>query len=107
MQCISSNMCPPPNTQNTLCEVINATAIKCVTPPLHVNRIPPGDIDGIGYSIQVDGADGPDPSANVSLQISVRPNPGNFRLVDTEYNAGGNTVIRIAVRTVITMPYSL
>ena len=70
-------------------------AISCVTPPL--NRIQPGDDDGITYTIRVDNAPGPDPLANASLQIRVLPNPGNFRLVDTEYNSGSNTVIRITV----------
>ena len=70
-------------------------AISCVTPPL--NRIQQGDDDGITYTIRVDNAPGPDPLANASLQIRVLPNPGNFRLVDTEYNSGSNTVIRITV----------
>ena len=58
----------------------------------------PGDEDGIAYTIRVDNAPGPDPMVNVSLRISVLPNPGNFELVDTEYNLGSNTVIRITVR---------
>ena len=66
-----------------------------MTPPL--NRIPPGDSDGVTYTIIVDDAPGPDPLVNASLQIRVLPNPGNFRLVDTEYNTGSNTVIRIMV----------
>ena len=69
--------------------------IGCVTPPL--NLIQPGDDDGITYTIRVDNAPGPDPLANASLQIRVLPNPGNFRLVDTEYISGSNTVIRITV----------
>ena len=67
-----------------------------MTPPL--NRMQPGDEDGITYTVRVDDAPGPDPIANVSLQISVLPNPGNFTLVDTEYNSGSNNVIRIMVR---------
>ena len=81
--------------QSTHCDVINSTAISCVTPPL--NQIQPVDSDGITYTIIVDDAPGPDPLANASLQIRVLPNPGNFRLVDMEYNTGSNTVIRIMV----------
>ena len=55
-----------------------------MTPPL--NRIEPGDVDGITYTILVDNAPGPDPQANVSLQISILPNPGNFMLIDSIYS---------------------
>ena len=64
--------------------MINSTAISCVTPPL--DQIQPGDIDGITYTILVDAAPGPDPQANVSLRISVLPNPGNFMLIDSIYS---------------------
>ena len=66
-----------------------------MTPPL--NRMQPGDEDGITYTIRVDDAPGPDPMFNASLQISVLPSPGTFILVDTEYNSGNNNVIRIMV----------
>jgi hypothetical protein len=46
----------------------------------------PGDVDGITYTIRVDNAPGPDPQANVSLQIRVLPNPGNFMLIDSIYS---------------------
>ena len=62
--------------------VINSTAISCVTPPL--NRIQPGDANGINYTIRVDNAPGPDLSIG-SLQINVVPNPENFMLVDSVY----------------------
>ena len=67
-----------------------------MAPPL--NRIESGDVDGITYTIRVDNAPGPDPEVNVSLRISVLPNPSNFSLIDTEYNIGSGTVIRIMVR---------
>ena len=69
-----------------------------MTPPLNQTQ-QPGDDDGITYTIRVDNAPGPNPMVNASLQISVLPNPGNFELVDTEYNSGSNNVIRITVRS--------
>ena len=64
--------------------MINSTAISCVTPPL--DRIQPVDVDGVTYTILVDAAPGPDLEANVSLRISVLPNPGNFMLIDSIYS---------------------
>ena len=55
------------------------------------------DSDGVNYTIRVDNAPGPDLNIE-SLQISVLRNPGNFMLVDSEYNIGSGTVIRITVR---------
>ena len=78
----------------TSCTVINETAISCVTPPL--TRLHPGDVDGLTYIIMVDNAPGPDLSIE-ELQISVTPNPGNFRLVDPRYNSGSTAPIRIMV----------
>ena len=93
---ISIRLCTPFPLQTTLCQVLNSTAISCVTPPL--NQIQPGDVDGITYTIRVDAAPGPDLEANISLRISVLPNPSNFSLIDMEYNIGSNTLIRIMVR---------
>ena len=87
---------PGPPLPTTLCQVLSSMAIACVTPPL--NQIEPGDVDGITYTLRVDAAPGPDPQTNVRLQISILPNPENFRLIDTEYNIGSNTLIRIMVR---------
>ena len=80
--------------------MINSTAIRCITPPLN-DVTQPGNDDGVTYTIQVDGATRTDLSVNASLQIRVLPNPSNFRLVDTEYNAGSNTVIRITVSVLL------
>ena len=85
------NIFPLP-LQSTVCTVINATELRCITPPTLVSQMQ------LNYTIRVDNAPGPNPLANASLQIRVLPNPGNFRLVDTEYNTGSNTVIRIMVR---------
>ena len=78
----------------THCTVINSTAISCVVPPL--TRLQPGDTDGLNYTIIMDNASGPDRS-NENLQIKVAPNPGNFRLIDSAYNDGSTTPIRIMV----------
>ena len=99
MYVFSPTLAPPPissSLQTTLCQVLNSTAISCVTPPL--NRIESEDADGITYTILVDAAPGPDLEANVSLRISVLPNPSNFTLIDTTYNIGSGTLIRIMVR---------
>ena len=60
-----------------------------------------GDSDGVNYTILIDNAPGPDLTV-MSLQISVLPNPGNFTLVDNEYNIGSGTAIRIMVRHLTT-----
>jgi hypothetical protein len=66
----------------------------------------PGDVDGITYTIRVDDAPGPDPQANVSLQIRVLPDPGNFRLFDTDYDTGSTRSIRIDVRAIFFRAYA-
>ena len=81
--------------QSTRCTVLNSMAISCVTPPL--TRMQSGDSDGVNYTILIDNAPGPDLTM-MSLQINVLPNPGNFKLVDNEYNIGSGTAIRIMVR---------
>ena len=78
----------------TSCTVISETAISCVVPPL--TRLQPGDTDGLNYTIIMDNAPGPDLSSE-NLWISVEPNPGNFSLVESEYNTGSSAPIRILV----------
>ena len=80
--------------QMTSCTVINSTTITCVSPPL--TRLKPGDADGLNYTIIMDHAPGPDLSIE-SLQLRVASNPGNFRLIDSTYNAGSTIPIRIMV----------
>ena len=84
----------------TSCTVINKTAIGCVVPPL--TQLQPGDAGGLSYTIMVDNAPGPDPNSE-KLQISVEPNPENFKLVESEYNTGSSAPIRIRVSYVTTM----
>ena len=52
--------------------------------------------NGLTYTIRVDNAPGLDPSIE-GLQIAVLPNPGNFELVDSDYNIGSINLIRIRV----------
>ena len=52
--------------------------------------------NGLTYTIRVDNSPGLDPNVE-SLQIMVLPNPGNFELVDSEYNIGSTNLIRIRV----------
>ena len=80
--------------QMTSCTLINFTAISCVIPPL--TRLQPGDADGLNYTIMADNAPGPNLN-NENLLIRVAPNPGNFKLIDSTYNAGSTTPIRIMV----------
>ena len=65
-----------------------------------------GDGAGNGlvkYTVVMDNAPGPDLTAMASLQISVKPNPGNFILLTTQYitNEQLPFMVQIAVRKLI------
>ena len=78
----------------SVCTVLNSTTISCITPSL--TRRGTGMGNGLTYTIRVDNAPGLDPSIE-GLQIAVLPNPGNFELVDSDYNIGSINLIRIRV----------
>ena len=57
----------------------------------------------VNYTVVMDNAPGPDLTTMESLQISVKPNPGNFILLTTQYitNEQPPFMVQIAVRELI------
>jgi hypothetical protein len=58
-----------------------------------------GTNNALNYTVIVDNAPGPDLITMESLQISVKPNPGNFTLLTTQYimNEDPPFMVQIAV----------
>ena len=89
----------------TNCTVLNSTSITCVTPPLTLFSM---EEDGAGndlvnYTVVMDHAPGPDLTTMESLRISVKPNPGNFILLTTQYIMNGQPpfMVQITVHKLI------
>ena len=77
----------------------------CVTPPLTSFSME-GDGAGndlVNYTVVMDNVPGPDLTTMESLRISVKPNPGNFILLTTQYitNEQPPFMVQIAVRKLI------